>query len=67
MISAGKKNIKTEDSVNSESFVFQVRLFKQSHKMIQNKRKSRKREKNYKGRVISMAEPALKTVTENAY
>jgi len=43
-----------------------VRLFKQSHKKIQNKRKSRK-EGKYKGRVISMAEPALKTVTENAY
>lgn len=67
VISAGKKNIKTEDSVNSESFVFQVRLFKQSHKKIQNKRKSRKGGKNYKGRVISMAQPALKTVTENAY
>lgn len=64
MISAGKKNIKTVGSVNSENVVFQVRLFKQSHKKI---RKEQKRGKNYKGRVISMAEPALKTVTENAY
>lgn len=28
VISAGKMNIKTEEWVNSESFVFQVRLYK---------------------------------------
>lgn len=66
VISAAKKNIKTEIQWTARALCFKWDYSSKAIKRYKIKERAEKGEK-YKGRVISMAEPALKTVTENAY